>query len=74
MDAMNKLTVLAEVAWAFCDGSEGGLKGDRATLPILGRQLFSEGPVLPPSAIRRAPKCAPTMYVWSTPGLRLIYA
>ena len=36
---------------------------------------FTFGPVLPASAIiRRAPKCAPDMYVWSTADLRLIYA
>ncbi len=44
-------------------------------LPLLRWELAILEPVLPASAItRRAPKCAPDMYVWSSADLRLIYA
>lgn len=87
MDGMNKLTDLDDPVWGFSDDSEGtwvseagrrrvvGLQCGGGGLLLLGRKRVVLGPVLRASAIiRRAPKCASHMYVWSSADLRLIYA
>ena len=52
-----------------------GFRSGRGVLLLLSWMREALRPVLPALAItRRAPKCAPDMYVWSSVDLRLIYA
>jgi hypothetical protein len=88
MERMRKFTLLASPTGSLGSGPAEGWVGKAGRrrgavalghgggdLPPLRQQLITLEPVLSASAItRRAPKCAPDMYVWATADLRQIYA
>jgi hypothetical protein len=88
MGWMNIYTLLASPAGRLRGGPAEGWVGEAGRrrgvvalergaggLPLLRQELITSEPVLTASAItRRAPKCAPDMYVWASADLRLSYA
>ncbi len=88
MDGMSKSTLLQEPTQGSGEDCECGWVGDAGRwrqavgLECDGDALLFLGAgrnstwtgLISLATIRRAPKCAPDMYVWASRGLRLIYA